>query len=98
MCIRDSDHFDKQQPELDEVDPFDYELYNSYRGRHREPVSLLVLLDMHKLCKQQVVRKVLRTRVHLAEDEKKRIAEKAVAKAEAAIRQQAKVKRRKLMA
>ena len=81
------------------TDPFGCTLYNFFRGsREAKPVSLLVLVEMHKLCGQpELVRSVLRTRMKMDDSWKKQIAEKAVAEAEATIRQRARAKRRKLM-
>ena len=91
------DHMDAEF-DTAKSDPLGCELYSRFRANtHVQPVSLLVLLDMNALFRY-VVTPVLDTRAVLGEETKKRIADKAVAEAEAAMRQKAKAKRRKLLA
>ena len=72
------------------------ELYSLFRLRpNATPVSLLVLLEMHCLCGQSVLDELFDSRVELSEEDKERIATKAVADAEAAAREEARVKRRR---
>ena len=75
-----------------------YPLYKVFRRRvGTTPVSLPVLVDLRMLCCCDVVRRVVKTRVRLSDEDKKRIADKAVAEAEAALREQHVAKRRKTM-
>ena len=72
----------------DNTENFGHELYHIYRTRSGHdvkhvPVSLLVWLDMHRLCLNDWVRAKMESRVSLSPKKRKRISDIAVARAEA---------------